>query len=90
MAAADCTQDRREPRRAPRPRRALHETDARSSGPTGRIPRGSCEVTIAEATLAGLRPALPASQATCNRVWTRPALGYLTPAGYPASVGVDV
>jgi len=48
------------------------------------------EVTDAEATLADLRPALLAWEATYNTIRPHQALGYLTPAEYLASLGVDV
>lgn len=48
------------------------------------------EVTDAEATLAGLRPALLAWEAVYNTVRPHQALGYLTPAEYLASLGPDV
>jgi transposase InsO family protein len=46
------------------------------------------EVTDAEATLAGLRPALLAWEATYSTVRPHQALGYLTPAEYLASLGI--
>lgn len=48
------------------------------------------EVTDAEATLADLRPALLAWEATYNTVRPHQALGYLTPAEYLASLGFNV
>ena len=48
------------------------------------------EVTDAEATLADLRPALLAWETTYNTVRPHQALGYLTPAEYLASLGIDV
>jgi putative transposase len=48
------------------------------------------EVTEAEATLAALRPALLAWEATYNTVRPHQALGYLTPAEYLASLAPDV
>jgi len=48
------------------------------------------EVTDAEATLAGLRPALLAWETVYNTIRPHQALGYLTPAEYLASIGVDV
>jgi len=48
------------------------------------------EVTQAEATLAALRPALLEWELTYNTIRPHQALGYLTPAEYLASVGVDV
>ena len=48
------------------------------------------EVTDAEATLADLRPALLAWETTYNTIRPHQALGYLTPAEYLASLGVDV
>lgn len=48
------------------------------------------ELTDAEATLAGLRPALLDWETTYNAVRPHQALGYLTPAEYLASVGIDV
>ena len=48
------------------------------------------EVTNAEATLADLRPALLRWEATYNTIRPHQALGYLTPAEYLASVGIDV
>jgi transposase InsO family protein len=48
------------------------------------------EVTDAEATLADLRPALLAWEATYNTVRPHQALGYLTPAEYLASVAGEV
>ena len=48
------------------------------------------EVTDAEATLAGLRPALLDWETTYNTVRPHQALAYLTPAEYLASVGIDV
>ena len=48
------------------------------------------EVTDAEATLAELRPALLAWEATYNTIRPHQALGYLTPAEYLASLGFDV
>jgi putative transposase len=48
------------------------------------------EVTDAEATLAELRPALLAWETTYNTVRPHQALGYLTPAEYLASLGIDV
>ena len=48
------------------------------------------EVTDAEPTLAGLRPALLAWEAVYNTIRPHQALGYLTPAEYLASIGVDV
>jgi transposase InsO family protein len=48
------------------------------------------EVTDAEATLADLRPALRAWETTYNTIRPHQALGYLTPAGYLASLGIDV
>ncbi len=48
------------------------------------------EVTAAEATLAALRPALLDWERTYNTVRPHQALGYLTPAEYLASVGIDV
>jgi putative transposase len=48
------------------------------------------EVTNAEATLAELRPALLAWETTYNTVRPHQALGYLTPAEYLASLGIDV
>lgn len=48
------------------------------------------EVTAAEPTLAGLRPALLAWEAVYNTIRPHQALGYLTPAEYLASIGVDV
>jgi transposase InsO family protein len=48
------------------------------------------EVTDAEATLAGLRPALRAWETTYNTVRPHQALGYLTPAEYVASLGAEV
>lgn len=48
------------------------------------------EVTDAEATLAGLRPALLEWETTYNTVRPHQALGYLTPAEYLASFHPDV
>ena len=48
------------------------------------------EVTDAEATLADLRPALLAWEATYNTIRPHQALGYLTPAEFLASLGIDV
>jgi transposase InsO family protein len=48
------------------------------------------EVTDAEATLAGLRPALLEWETTYNTVRPHQALGYLTPAEYLASLHPDV
>ena len=48
------------------------------------------EITDAEATLADLRPALLAWEATYNTVRPHQALGYLTPAEYLATMGIDV
>jgi transposase len=48
------------------------------------------EVTDAEATLADLCPALLAWEATYNTIRPHQALGYLTPAEYLASLGLDV
>jgi transposase InsO family protein len=48
------------------------------------------ELTDAEPTLAGLRPALLAWEAVYNTIRPHQALGYLTPAEYLASIGVDV
>jgi transposase InsO family protein len=48
------------------------------------------EITDAEPTLAGLRPALLAWEAVYNTIRPHQALGYLTPAEYLASIGVDV
>ena len=48
------------------------------------------EVTQADATLEALRPALLAWELTYNTIRPHQALGYLTPAEYLASVGVDV
>jgi putative transposase len=48
------------------------------------------EVTDAEATLADLRPALLAWEATYNTVRPHQALGYLTPAEYLASLPPEV
>ncbi len=48
------------------------------------------EVTDAEATLADLRPALLDRETTYNTIRPHQALGYLTPAEYLASIGIDV
>ncbi len=48
------------------------------------------EITQVDATLAALRPALLAWELTYNTIRPHQALGYLTPAEYLASVGVDV
>jgi transposase InsO family protein len=48
------------------------------------------EVTQADATLEALRPALLAWELTYNTIRPHQALGYLTPAEYLATVGVDV
>lgn len=48
------------------------------------------EITDAEASLASLRPALLAWETTYNTVRPHQALGYLTPAEYLASLGIDV
>ena len=48
------------------------------------------EVTDAEATLAGLRPALLDWEVTYNTIRPHQALGYLTPAEYLASLGPEV
>lgn len=48
------------------------------------------EVTQTEATLEALRPALLEWETTYNTIRPHQALGYLTPAEYLASVGVDV
>ena len=48
------------------------------------------EVTDAEATLAGLRPALLGWETVYNTIRPHQALGYLTPAEYLASLGIDV
>ena len=48
------------------------------------------EVTDAEATLAALGPALRDWETTYNTIRPHQALGYLTPAEYLASIGVDV
>ena len=48
------------------------------------------EVTDAGTTLAELRPALLAWETTYNTVRPHQALGYLTPAEYLASLGLDV
>lgn len=48
------------------------------------------EITDAEATLAGLRPALLDWETTYNTVRPHQALGYLTPAEYLASIGPDL
>jgi len=48
------------------------------------------EVTDAEATLADLRPALLEWETVYNTIRPHQALGYLTPAEYLASIGIDV
>ncbi len=48
------------------------------------------EVTDAEPDLAPLAPALRVWEATYNRVRPHQSLGYLTPAEYLASLGIDV
>jgi len=48
------------------------------------------EVTDAEPDLAGLRPALLEWEEVYNTVRPHQALGYLTPAEYLASIGIDV
>ena len=48
------------------------------------------EVTDTEATLAALRPALLEWETTYNTIRPHQALGYLTPAEYLASIGIDV
>jgi transposase InsO family protein len=48
------------------------------------------EVTDAEATLAALGPALREWETTYNTIRPHQALGYLTPAEYLASIGIDV
>jgi transposase InsO family protein len=50
----------------------------------------SYEITDAEATLAGLRPALLDWETTYNTVRPHQALGYLTPAEFLASIGPDL
>ena len=54
------------------------------------MPGTRYEVTVAEATLAGRRPALLAWGTTYNAVRPHRALGCLTPAEYLASIGIDV
>jgi len=48
------------------------------------------EVTDADATLAALGPALLDWETTYNTIRPHQALGYLTPAEYLASIGIDV
>jgi len=48
------------------------------------------EVTDAEPDLEAFRAGLRAWEATYNRIRPHQALGYLTPAEYLASVGIDV
>jgi transposase InsO family protein len=48
------------------------------------------EITDAEATLADLQPALLAWETVYNTIRPHQALGYLTPAEYLASIGVEV
>ena len=48
------------------------------------------EVTDAEATLAGLRPALLEWETTYNHVRPHQSLGYLTPAEHLAALGEQV
>ncbi len=48
------------------------------------------ECSTAEPTVAGLGAALRAWETTYNTVRPHQALGYLTPAEYLASLGVDV
>ena len=48
------------------------------------------EVTDAEATLAALGPALRDWELTYNTIRPHQALGYLTPAEYLASIGIEV
>ena len=76
---------------------ALLTLPPRSPKLNGRVERANrthteefYEVTDAEATLAGLRPALLAWETTYNRVRPHQALGYLTPAEYLASLGLEV
>ena len=47
-------------------------------------------MTDAEATLAALGPALRDWETTYNTIRPHQALGYLTPAEYLASIGVDL
>ena len=76
---------------------ALLTLPPRSPKLNGRVERANrthteefYEVTDAEATLAGLRPALLDWETTYNTIRPHQALGYLTPAEYLASLGPDV
>lgn len=76
---------------------ALLTLPPRSPKLNGRVERANrthteefYEVTEAEATLASLRPALLEWETTYNTVRPHQALGYLTPAEYLASRGLDV
>jgi putative transposase len=76
---------------------ALFTLPPRSPKLNGRVERANrthteefYEVTDAEPTVAGLRPALLAWEATYNTVRPHQALGYLTPAEYLASLGIEV
>ncbi len=76
---------------------ALFTLPPRSPKLNGRVERANrthteefYEVTDAEPTLAGLRPALLAWETTYNTVRPHQALGYLTPAEYLRSLGLEV
>ena len=76
---------------------ALFTLPPRSPKLNGRVERANrthteefYEVTDAEPTVAGLRPALRAWERTYNTVRPHQALGYRTPAEYLASVGIEV
>jgi len=51
--------------------------------------RSSPEITKAEATLEGLRPALLAWETTCDSFRPHQAVGYLAPAERLALIGID-
>jgi len=76
---------------------ALYTLPPRSPKLNGRVERANrthteefYEVTDAEPTVGGLRPALLAWEHTYNTVRPHQALGYLTPAEFLATLGIDV
>ncbi|MDA8440268.1 MAG: integrase core domain-containing protein, partial [Propionibacterium sp.] len=76
---------------------ALFTLPPRSPKLNGRVERANrthtaefYEVTDAEPTLASLRPALLAWETTYTTIRPHQALGYLTPAEYLASLGLEV